>query len=163
MNDVINQVSCKLPVDEGFVVTAMLGSVEEAKSFIMKFVDLTSFIDRGVVRLVAHDEDQVFTDSFYVNDELVEESYIPCPEEVECDVLSINQYFEGEEVQVVKQEVEVYREDQVELTDEITSLDFPVFARVCLYSGFDRTGDVEVREIEFHSMGAYVKHPIQIW
>ena len=78
-------------------------------------------------------------------------------------MLEINPYSEGTEVWVTKQVVEVYQDDEIELTEKVTQLVYPVFARVHLLDSFDRMGNLMIREVEFHELCTYVKHPVQVW
>lgn len=164
LDEVVNRPDCHLPTDEGFLVTALLQSVEEVRSFIMKFDNIAPFVDEGYVELVAHEGDQCWSETFYIDEELMSEDYTPAPEKVDVAVLVVNQYFEEDRVvQLTQQEVERYRDNQIKLSEKVTSLSFPVFARAYLLETFDRSGDVSIKQIEFHELETYKKYPIQIW
>lgn len=163
LQDCVNCQDVKLPVTEGYLVTALLVNEAEVLSFIKKFVKIDAFVESGYVRLVAHEGRPVLADSLVVDDELWDEECYPMPTEQECRVLEINPYSEGTEVWVTKQVVEVYQDDEIELTEKVTQLVYPVFARVHLLDSFDRMGNLMVREVEFHELCTYVKHPVQVW
>lgn len=164
LDEVVNRPDCYLPTDEGFLVTALLQSVDELKSFVLKFDNIAPFVEYGYVELIAQEGDECWSETFHVDGELMSEEYTPVPEKEDLAVLVVNQYFEEDRVvQLTQREVERYRDDQIVWCDKATSLNFPVFARVYLLDTFDRTGDVTIKQIEFHELNSYKTHPIQIW
>ncbi len=159
MSDVIIRPDCHLPSDMGWEVTAVLNNAAELKAFVLKFVDISAFIEDEIVKVTTPYESEDDDDLFDCDD-----GWYPEPELKEVlKVLYTNEFFEEDKnVQLQEREVKRYDPSEIELGDKVKDKGYPLFARVCLLETFDRMGKVTIKQIGFFELSSYVKHPVQV-